>query len=282
MEKHYSPWDEPALNTSPEKVSQRNRLHHSAGGSTCNPTMPLDQRRGPGVVLNKKHPGTQTSCTFNDSSSGNQSLANLPTGRFMCIFVGFQWFICHGWVPGSPTTIFYSKVYHLPKGTTIFKMVVDFQGHGHAMSLDSHDLLGGSYWKKLGTFRGESFWGAAAPVVKLAWRWVLLWWVFQCDKPWRKEVWPFGRGNLTLVDLLSMVINHLLHGMILQNDAHGYVWSSTHVVRKGIIITWEWSQNIYISCEILWVLMIIIVVMIVTMARIVSFKVIVVRMTIMV
>ena len=39
---------------------------------------------------------------------------------------------------------------------------------------------------------------------------------------------PFGRGNFTLVDLLSMVINHLLHGMILQNDAHGY---------GGIIIT---------------------------------------------
>ena len=29
--------------------------------------------------------------------------------------------------PTSPTTI-YNKVYHLPKGTTIFKMVVDFQG----------------------------------------------------------------------------------------------------------------------------------------------------------
>ena len=78
---------------------------------------------------------------------------------YLCCFLvgGFNSFEKYS-IPGSPTTIFQRLVsepplflvgvYHLPKGTTIFKMVVDFQGYSQ---IGSFPQIGAKIKKMLQT-----------------------------------------------------------------------------------------------------------------------------------
>ena len=154
MKKQYTLPETTAVFQCPRrKVSNRNRLHHSAGGSTstqqCHWTNAGDKSRfkqntrGPklhalSMIFPREINPLQTclpedSCVFlldsNDSFAMAGSLEVQPP-FFIVRFIIFQ------------------------KEPPFLKWWLTSRHNG---PLDSHDLLGGSGKKQLGTFRGESF-----------------------------------------------------------------------------------------------------------------------------